>query len=435
MPASAAGVCVSSGVLVATGDGQAFNPWRAFLENLDRTLQFTHAAPQTLEHLRHPRRVVSVAVPVRMDDGSVTFFTGYRVQHNIARGPAKGGVRYRSGLNLDEVRGLAATMTMKCAVMNLPFGGAKGGIDVDPRELSRGELERLTRRYASELVDVIGPSKDILAPDVGTDEQVMAWIVDTYSQNRGNASTGVATGKPLTMGGTLGRVEAPGRGVAQAIAGVAEREGQALGGASVAVQGFGSVGRFTALELEQRGARVVAVSDTGGAVYRHDGLNVTALIDYKNESGSVDGFPGGKRLDPESLIGLPVDVLIPAAAEGMIFEGNAPRVQARILAEAANLPVTSRADAILRAKGVTVIPDVLANAGGVTASYYEWVQDFNNFFWTEGEIHSALDEHMKRALDDVASVADRDGLDLRTAAYILAIGRINEATELRGLYP
>ncbi|HEX2864442.1 MAG TPA: Glu/Leu/Phe/Val dehydrogenase, partial [Deinococcales bacterium] len=329
---------------MATGEGTAFNPWRAFLENLDRTLQFTHAAPQTLEYLRHPRLVVSVAVPVRMDDGSVTFFTGYRVQHNIARGPAKGGVRYRPGLNLDEVRGLAATMTVKCAVLNLPFGGSKGGIDVDPRELSRGELERLTRRYTSELVDVIGPSKDIVAPDVGTNEQVMAWIVDTYGQNRGSASTGVATGKPVTMGGTLGRVEAPGRGVAQAIASVAEREGLALSGASVAVQGFGSVGRFTALELERRGARVVAVSDTGGAVYRHDGLDIGALIEHKNASGSVEGFAGGKRLDPESLIGLPVDVLIPAAAEGMIFEGNASRVQARIVAEAANLPVTARAD-------------------------------------------------------------------------------------------
>jgi glutamate dehydrogenase (NAD(P)+) len=420
---------------MADGDSRAFNPWTAFLELLDRTLAHTRASPQTVEYLRHPRRVVSVAVPVRLDSGDVRFFTGFRVQHNIARGPAKGGIRYRAGLTLDEVRGLAATMTMKCAVMNLPFGGAKGGVDVDPRTLSHGELERLTRRFTSELVDVIGPDKDIVAPDIGTDSQVMAWVVDTYSQNRGTTANGVATGKPVSMGGSVGRLQAPGRGCAHVIAGVAGREDIELDGSSVAVHGFGVVGRHAAAGLTDLGARIVAVSDRGGSIYRHDGLDVRALADHKEETGSVAGFPGSKRIDPDTLITLPVDILVPASGEGIINAENAPKVQARLLAEAANLPVTLEADEILRQRGVTVIPDVLANAGGVTVSYYEWVQDFNNFYWTEDEIARSLDEHMQRALGDVLNVADGHGVDLRSAAYILAITRINEATDLRGLYP
>ena len=411
------------------------NLWHAFLHQLDLTLEHTHALPQTVEYLRHPRRVVTVSVPIRMDDGAVKFFTGYRVQHNIARGPSKGGVRYRAGLNLDEVRGLAANMTIKCAVANIPFGGAKGGVDVNPKTLSRTELERLTRRYTSELVDLIGPDKDIPAPDWGTDEQIMAWMMDTYSQNRGSTSTGVVTGKPVSMGGSLGRREAPGRGAADVIAGIALKEGLELRGSSVAVQGFGQVARYAALGLAELGARVVAISDTSGAIYRHDGFDVLNLIHYKMETGAVAGFPGSKRIDPESLLTLPVDVLIPSAIEGAIHAGNAARVEARIIAEGANHAVTIEADAILRAANRTVIPDVLANAGGVIVSYYEWVQDFNNFFWTEDEIKAQLETHMARALSDVLEVAGARGVDLRTAAYILAIGRINEATGLRGLYP
>lgn len=420
---------------VRQSDPGALNLWAAYLRGLDRALEHSRASPGTLEYLRHPRRVVTVAVPVRMDSGEVRFFTGYRVQHNIARGPAKGGIRYRAGLRLDEVRGLAAAMTMKCAVLGLPFGGAKGGVDVDPKTLSRGELERLTRRYASELVDVIGPDKDIAAPDLGTNEQVMAWVMDTYSQNRGSTATGVVTGKPISMGGSLGRLEAPGRGAALAVAGVAAREGLALDGASVAVQGFGAVGRYAAQGLAERGARVVAVSDTSGAVYRHDGLDLSALAHHKAETGGVAGFWGAKRIDADGLLALPVDVLVPAATEGAIHAGNAERVQARLVAEAANHPVTAEADAVLRAKGATVIPDAVASAGGVTVSYYEWVQDQNAFFWSEDEIAEALQRHVERALADVYEVADERGLDLRTAATLLALARINEATSLRGLYP
>jgi glutamate dehydrogenase (NAD(P)+) len=411
------------------------NLWQAFLRQLDRAVEHTQILPQTVEYLRHPRRITTVAVPVRMDSGEVRFFTGYRVQHSISRGPSKGGVRYRPGLNLDEMRGLAASMTIKCATVNLPFGGAKGGVDVDPKKLSRKELERLTRRYTSELVDVIGPDKDIPAPDWGTDEQIMAWMMDTYSQNHGSTTTGVVTGKPVSMGGSMGRREAPGRGIADAVSAIAAREHLELHGSSVAVQGFGQVGRYAALGLVERGTRVVAVSDTSGAIYRHDGFNVLDLIHFKQETGSVTGFPGSKKIDPESLLTLPVDVLIPAATEATLHEGNAARVEARIIAEGANHAVTLEADAILSQEGRTVIPDVLANAGGVIVSYYEWVQDFNNFFWTEDEIKTQLENHMRRALHDVLEVADVRGVDLRLACYILAITRINEATALRGLYP
>jgi glutamate dehydrogenase (NAD(P)+) len=411
------------------------NLWHAFLAQLEQTVPHTDATTQTLEYLRYPRRMVTVSVPIKMDDGAVKFFTGYRVQHSISRGPGKGGIRYRAGLNLDEVRGLAAYMTIKCAVMNLPFGGAKGGIDVDPKTLSKGELERMTRRYTSELVDVIGPDKDIPAPDTGTDEQIMAWIMDTYSQNRGSTSTGVVTGKPVSMGGSLGRLEASGRGVATAVAGVMKHRNESLERSSVAVQGFGAVGKHSALGLQELGARIVAVSDSHGAIYRHDGFDIPKLMQHKLETGSVIGFENAKRITSESLLTLPVDVLVPAAHEGTIHADNAPRVEASIIAEGANHPITLEADAILNAKGCTIIPDVLANAGGVTVSYYEWVQDFNSFYWTEEEIRSSLENHMNHALEDVFKVMQEKNVDLRTAAHVLAISRINEASMLRGLYP
>jgi glutamate dehydrogenase (NAD(P)+) len=408
------------------------NLWHAFLAQLEDCK--THFS-DSLEDLRHPKRMVTVSVPVRLDDGSVRHFTGYRVQHSISRGPAKGGIRYRAGLNLDEVRGLAAAMTIKCAVMNLPFGGAKGGIDVDPKTLSRGETERLTRRYTSELVDLIGPDKDIPAPDTGTNEQIMAWMMDTYSQNKGSTVTGVVTGKPVSMGGSLGRAEAPGRGIAYSIFGVAAREGMALERASAAVQGFGMVGRYAALGLFERGVRVVAVSDSSGAIYAHDGLDIRVLLEHKAQTGSVLGFAGAKRIDQESLLTLPVDVLVPAVREGAIHAGNAAKVEANIIAEGANHAITRSADAILEREGRFIIPDYLSNAGGVVASYYEWVQDFNNFYWSEQEINDHLEQHFTHALENVYAVRQAKNLNLRQAAFVLALGRILESSNLRGLYP
>ena len=333
------------------------------------------------------------------------------------------------------MKGLAATMTIKCAVMNLPFGGSKGGVSVDPKRLSRGERERLTRRYTSELVDMIGPDKDIPAPDVGTDEQVMAWIMDTYSQSKGSTSTGVVTGKPISLGGSLGRLEAPGRGIVYSIFGVAEREGIDLSNASAAVQGFGAVGRFAALALQERGVHVVAVSDSRACIYARGGLEIKALIEHKLETGGVAGFPGSKTIDHEGLFTLPVDILVPAVGEGAIHAGNARRIEAQIIAEGANHAVTRDADAILKSEKRIVIPDYLSNAGGVTVSYYEWVQDFNNLYWTESEIHSNLEAHFNRALEDVYGVKAQLGTDLRTAAFALAVSRINESTTLRGIYP
>ncbi len=411
------------------------NLWHAFLDQLEDAQVHFGNDPATLESLRHPKRMVTVSVPARMDDGSVRFFTGYRVQHSISRGPSKGGIRYRAGLNLDEIRGLAAAMTIKCAVMNLPFGGAKGGIDVDPKSLSSAETERMTRRYTSELVDLIGADKDIPAPDTGTNEQIMAWIMDTYSQNRGSTVTGVVTGKPVALGGSLGRIEAPGRGIAYNIFGVAKREGILLEKASAAVQGFGMVGRYAALGLFERGVRIVAVSDSSGAIYAHDGFDIPALLEYKNNAGSVLGFAAAKRIDQESLLTLPVDILVPAVREGAIHTGNAAKIEAQIIAEGANHAITREADKILEREGRVIIPDYLANSGGVTVSYYEWVQDFNNLYWTEDEIQTNLEQHIQHALDSVYAVKIERHVNLRQAAFILAISRINESTNLRGLYP
>ncbi len=412
-----------------------FNLWNAFLNQLDRSIPHATAEAITVEYLRHPRRIVSLAVPVRMDDGNVKFFQGYRIQHDITRGPSKGGLRYREGITLDEMRGLAASMTIKCAVMNLPFGGAKGGVDVDPRKLSHSELERLTRRYTSELVDLIGPDKDIPAPDTGTNEQVMAWIMDTYSQNRGTTSTGVVTGKPVSMGGSLGRHEAPGRGAVYAVAAIAAEKGLDLTNSAAAVQGFGLVGQHAAKGLTERGVRVVAVSDSRGAIYRHDGLDIAALMEHKKNTGAVQGFPGTKKIDHAALLGLPVDILIPAAGEGALNADNVGRVEASIVAEGANYGITTEADDALNQKGVTVIPDVLANSGGVTVSYFEWVQDFNNFYWTLEEIQTHLENHIQGALTLVTELSRQKNIDLRRAAYALALSRIGEANVLRGLYP
>ncbi|MCS7003067.1 MAG: Glu/Leu/Phe/Val dehydrogenase, partial [Dehalococcoidia bacterium] len=375
--------------------------------------------------LRAPKRELTVNFPVKMDTGKVQVFTGYRVHHNVVRGPAKGGVRYALQVDIGEVRALAMWMTWKCALFRLPFGGAKGGVVVDPTALSPGELERLTRRYTTEIAMLLGPDMDIPAPDMGTNAQIMAWMVDTYSQHRGYSVPGVVTGKPLAIGGSEGRVEATARGVTVIAAAAARRRGLALEGARVVVQGYGNVGSNTVKLLARRGARIVAVSDVKGGVYDERGLDVERLRRYAQVTGTVVGF--GQPITNAELLSLPCDILIPAALENQITAANADSVRAAIIVEAANGPITPEADAILNDRGVFIAPDILSNAGGVTVSYFEWVQDLQQYFWDESEITNRLETLMLRAFTDVTEVVDREGVDMRTAASMLAIGRVAEA--------
>ncbi|AEB11557.1 Glu/Leu/Phe/Val family dehydrogenase [Marinithermus hydrothermalis] len=409
--------------------------WQLFLENLERTLHHTRTHPATVEYLIHPRRTLTLSVPVRMDDGTVRFFTGYRVVHNIARGPSKGGVRYHPAVTMGETVGLAAWMTLKCGVFRLPYGGAAGGVAVDPRELSPRELERLSRRYVAELVDVIGPDSDILGPDLGTDERVMAWFMDTYSMTKGYTSPGVVTGKPLQLGGTAGRGDAAGRGIVYVLEETARRSGHPFKGATVAVQGFGKVGRTAAGLLHQAGLKVVAVSTRTVGVYNPKGLDIPDVARYYQENGFLQGYPGAEEISNDELLALEVDYLIPAAFENVVHRENAREVRAKVVIEGANAPLTGEADEILRERGVLVVPDIVANGGGVVVSYLEWVQNFSMFFWTEAEVQQKLREVMQRTLDEVWSIAERDKIDLRLAAYVLSVTRINEATKLRGVYP
>jgi glutamate dehydrogenase (NAD(P)+) len=389
-----------------------------------------------IEILAHPKRELIVNFPVRMDDGSTRVFTGYRIQHNEARGPVKGGIRYSPHVSQDEVRALSMWMTWKCAVVDLPYGGAKGGVIVDPSLLSIGELERLTRRYAAEIDVVIGPSTDIPAPDLGTDAQVMAWIMDTYSMHRGHSIPGVVTGKPIDIGGSLGRVDATGRGVLFIAEEACIDQGITLAGATVAVQGFGNVGSVAARLLWQAGAKVVAVSDDRGGVYNANGLDVGALYAGKSPRGRLGEVAGAhEKVSNAELLELPVDVLIPAAIEGQITDRNAGNVKARLIIEAANGPTTSAGDAILAERGIYVVPDILANAGGVVVSYFEWVQDLQSFFWEESEITDRLHRIMTKAFHAVTTIARDRGLRLRDAAYVLALQRVVEAMRLRGIYP
>ncbi|HEY7467148.1 MAG TPA: Glu/Leu/Phe/Val dehydrogenase [Dehalococcoidia bacterium] len=386
--------------------------------------------------LSHTRRELTVNFPVRMDDGSLRIFTGYRVHHNDARGPVKGGIRYSPMVSLDEVRALSMWMTWKCAVVNLPYGGAKGGVIVDPRALSERELERLTRRYASEIDIIIGPAVDIPAPDMGTDARIMAWIMDTYSMHRDYSVPGVVTGKPVEIGGSLGRLEATGRGVLYVTMEACRRRGVSLAGASVAVQGFGNVGSVAARLLQQAGARVVAVSDRHGAVYSEDGLDVDALYAHRAAGGVLATHPlEHKDLTNGELLELPVEILIPAALEGQITEHNASRIKAALIVEGANGPTTPAADAILAQRDVYVVPDILANAGGVIASYFEWVQDLQSFFWEESEVNQRLQRIITNAYNEVAAVAEERNLRLRDAAMVLALRRVVEAIRIRGIYP
>lgn len=387
------------------------------------------------EILRQPRRQLVVSVPTLMDDGSVKVHTGYRVQHNTARGPAKGGVRYHPRLGLDDVKALAMAMTWKCAVANVPFGGAKGGVACEPRKLSRGEKERLTRRYATEIAPLLGPDRDVPGPDVATDGQTMAWIMDTYAAAAGGAAPAVVTGKPTALGGSAGRAEATARGVLLCVREACAALKKPVRGATVAVQGFGNAGSHTARLLHDEGARIVALSDSKGGVYASRGLDPGQVGEHKRQTGSVVGWKGAERITNEELVEVKCDVLVPAALEHQITLRNASRVRARVVAEAANGPTTPGADRVLRDHGVLVVPDILCNAGGVTVSYFEWAQNRQASSWEEAEVARELERVMRRAWADVAEAGRRHKTDLRTAAYVLAIGRVAEATRLRGLFP
>ncbi len=385
--------------------------------------------------LRQPKRELIVNFPVRMDDGSIRMYRGYRVQHNINRGPAKGGIRYDAGVTLDEVRALAMWMTWKCAVVDIPFGGAKGGVTVDPKVLSNAELERLTRRYATEISVLIGPTSDIPAPDVNTNAQIMAWIMDTYSMHAGYSVPAVVTGKPLAIGGSEGRNEATATGVVAVLKMAAEDMKMPMRGARAAIQGFGNAGAIAAELLHAEGALVVAVSDRQGGIYDESGLDIPAVVRHKRATGSVVGFEKAQRISSSDVLEVPCDMLIPAATEGQITSENAKRIQARLIAEAANGPTTPEADQIFFERGIRVIPDILANAAGVTVSYFEWVQDLQSFFWTEEEISEKLSHIMQRAYTDVARLASDQNCDMRTAAHMVAIRRVADSTQLRGVYP
>ncbi|MBZ5567879.1 MAG: Glu/Leu/Phe/Val dehydrogenase [Acidobacteriia bacterium] len=414
---------------------EELNPFAIAMQQFDRAAEYMRLDPGLREVLRRPRRALTLSLPVKMDDGSVKVYEGFRVQHNSSRGPCKGGIRYHPGVTFDEVKALASWMTWKCAAVNIPFGGAKGGIVCDPKHLSRNELERLTRRYAYEISPLIGPDTDIPAPDVYTDSQVMAWIMDTYSMTRGHITPGVVTGKPLFLGGSLGRNEATARGCMFVIQAACKVVGIHLKGATVAVQGFGNAGSIAAELLDGRGVKIIAVSDSRGGVLNRKGLDIQALLAHKEKTGSVVEFQDSEPIGNEALLQLDCDILVPAALENQITIANADRIRARIVAEAANGPTTPGADAVLHKKGVMVLPDILANAGGVTVSYFEWVQDLQELFWDENDVNRRLEKIMVRAFEDVHKTAQKYRADMRTGAYILAIDRVAMATKWRGIWP
>ncbi|HVN78704.1 MAG TPA: Glu/Leu/Phe/Val dehydrogenase [Terriglobia bacterium] len=385
--------------------------------------------------IKYPERCLIVSVPIRMDNGRVARFEGYRVQHNTSRGPAKGGIRFHPNVTLDEVKALATWMTLKCAIVGIPFGGGKGGVACDPKKMSLTELERLTRRYTSEILPLIGPERDIPAPDVYTNPQVMAWIMDTYSMNRGYCVPGVVTGKPVELGGSLGRNEATGRGVFYTVQSAVTHLNMKLEGLKVVVQGFGNAGSVAAHLFDSAKTYVIAVSDSKGCVYNKNGLDIPKLILFKEKNGTVVGYPGSEQISPEDLLGMPCDVLIPAALENVITRENAPTIKTKILAEAANGPTTPEADRILEDKGVFIIPDILCNAGGVTVSYLEWVQDEQHLFWEESDIYAKLERIMKTSFANVLNIRNNKKVHMRIAANMLGIDKVAQATRLRGLYP
>ena len=406
----------------------------AMLREFDRAARILELDPGIWRILTYPKRQIVVSCPVLMDNGEIEVFRGYRVQYNITLGPAKGGIRYHPDVSLDEVTALAAWMTWKCAVAHVPFGGGKGGIVCDPTRMSPRELEALTRRYVAEIIDAIGPEKDVPAPDVNTNDQVMAWVMDTYSMHVGHTETAVVTGKPIEMGGSLGRREATGRGVMIVTREAAKHLGLNIKGATVAVQGFGNVGSVSADLLAGIGAKIVAVTDWKGGVINQTGLDIPKLLEYAAKHKTVEGFPGADPLDNDGLWGLDVDILIPAALENQITMENAPQIKAKILTEGANGPTTPDAHNHLHERGVFVIPDILANSGGVTTSYFEWVQDRHGYFWELDEVNMRLEKKMVEAFDDVLEKSLKYNVDLRTAAYIVAISRVGMVTKMRGMY-
>jgi glutamate dehydrogenase/leucine dehydrogenase len=416
--------------------GAAINPFETAKRQIDIVADLLKIDGGTREVLKHPKRELTVNFPVRMDDDSYRVYTGYRVQYNMARGPCKGGIRYHPQVSLDEVRALAAWMTWKCAVVNLPYGGAKGGIICDPKHMSQGELERMTRRFASELIPFIGPEMDIPAPDVYTDSQTMAWIMDTYSQEKGYSVPGVVTGKPIAIGGSEGRGEATGRGCAYVIREAAPNVGLKLKGASIAVQGFGNAGSVAANILhDEFGAKIIAVSDSQGGIYSTEGFNPHKVEEFKHKTGSVVKFPGAKPVSNEELLDVKTDVLIPAALENQLTSKNADKVEAKIVAEAANGPTVPEADKVFFEKKITVLPDILANAGGVTVSYFEWAQNIQGYSWSLAEVNDRLNRVMTESYARVHAVADERKINNRTAAYVVAIQRVVDALRIRGFFP
>jgi glutamate dehydrogenase/leucine dehydrogenase len=421
--------------MLATSQVVEKNAYEVALENFDLAANALELDPNIRAMIKYPERVLTVSVPVRMDDGKVLRFEGFRVQHSTTRGPAKGGIRFHPNVTVDEVKALATWMTWKCAVVNIPYGGGKGGVTCNPKALSMGELERLTRRYATSILPLIGPEKDIPAPDVYTTPQIMAWIMDTYSMNKGYPVHGVVTGKPISLGGSLGRNEATGRGCFYTILSSCNHLGIPVKEMRVVVQGFGNAGSIAAMLLHEAGARVIAVSDTKGCIYNPTGLNIPAVLSFKERTGSVARFPEAEAISAEQLLAMECEVLIPAALENAITEANANAVHAKIVAEAANGPVTPDADRIFDQNGVFLIPDILCNAGGVTVSYFEWVQDENHLFWDENDVNLRLEKVMRRSFHDVLKIHVDRKVNMRLAANMVGVSRVAEACRIRGLYP
>jgi len=422
-------------VLPRMAPREDLNPFRIAQIQFDMAAEYLKMEPGLRQILRTPKRVMEVSIPTKMDNGQLKVFTGFRVQHNVARGPAKGGLRYHPNVTVDEVKALASWMTWKTATVNLPYGGAKGGVICDPKRMSKGELERMTRRYAAEILPIIGPEVDIPAPDVYTDAQTMAWIMDTYSMTVGHASLGVVTGKPVSVGGSEGRSDATGRGCVYVAEEACKLKKISLRGASVAIQGFGNVGSAAARLLAEKKAKIVAISDSRGGVHNPRGIDPLRALRYKERAGTVVGMPGASRISNDDLLALKCDILVPAALESVITLHNAEQIKARIIVEAANGPTTPHADEVLSRRGIFVVPDILANAGGVTVSYFEWAQDLQGFFWQAQEVNSKLEFVMKRAFNDVHETMRKFHVYPRAAAYILAVGRVAEATLVRGLFP
>lgn len=411
------------------------NPLRIAQIQFDMAAEYLKLDAGLRQILRTPKRALEVSIPTKMDNGQLKVFTGYRVQHNVARGPAKGGIRYHPNVTLDEVKALATWMTWKCATVNIPFGGGKGGVICDPKRMSKAELERMTRRYTSEILPVIGPEQDIPAPDVYTDPQTMAWIMDTYSMTKGYSTLGVVTGKPVSLGGSEGRKEATARGVLVVVEEACKVKKISLRGASVAIQGFGNAGSMVARLFAEKKARIVAISDSRGGVFNSRGIDPLKAMRYKERSGTVVGMPGTSRISNDDLLTMKCDILIPAALENVITLNNVDQIKAKIVAEAANGPTTPHADEALARKGILVLPDILANAGGVTASYFEWVQDLQSFFWPLAEVNAKLESLMRHAFLEVYDSMRKHRTHMRTGAYVLAVGRVADATLVRGLFP